>query len=325
MADVPDIVRQWLETEAAFGVSEMPVTRGRSASIEAPGEHTEPVAVRPVVAARPVAMPVATPAPVARPVAREGASYPARPAMTPVPSAAGGRDTFLPRDVSGRSAMARKSSVVIPPAPAGDIADLPPMTRQQKEAALAALLEEVKKASKPYINDISTKVVFGEGDPDAAIMFVGEGPGSEEDRTGRPFVGRSGQLLDKMIGAIGHKREQVFIGNVVKLRAADWLADGSRLQDRPPNPEEVARGIPFLHRQIQIIRPRVIVTLGAPAVKYLTGTTDGVMKIRGTWLSYRGIPVMPTYHPSFVLRAYTEENRRKVWEDLKKAAAKAKA
>jgi DNA polymerase len=155
-------------------------------------------------------------------------------------------------------------------------------------------------------------------------MFVGEGPGTEEDRTGRPFVGRSGQLLDKMIGAIGFKREDVYIANVVKLRCADWDDMRTRLTDRPPTPEEVARGLPILHRQIEIIRPKVIVTLGAPAVKYLTGTTEGVMKIRGTWLSYRGIPVMPTYHPSFVLRAYTPENRGKVWSDLKLAVAKIK-
>jgi len=219
----------------------------------------------------------------------------------------------------------RKASVTIPPTPSGKIADLPPITRAEKEAALSALLGELQHASQPYINQTATRVVFGEGDCDAELMFVGEGPGAEEDRTGRPFVGRSGQLLDKMIAAVGYQRAQVYIGNIVKLRAADWTEDGRRLQDRPPNPEEVARGIPFLHRQIEIIRPRVIVTLGAPAVKHLTGTTEGVMKIRGTWLSYRGIPVMPTYHPSFVLRAYTEENRRKVWNDLKAAVAKIRA
>jgi len=220
---------------------------------------------------------------------------------------------------------ATRTPSALPPAPAGNIPDLPPIAREQKEAAFAALYQEINRFAQPFINDISTRAVFGEGDPDAPLMFIGEGPGAEEDRTGRPFVGRSGQLLDKMIAAIGYQRPQVFIGNIVKLRAADWTPDGGRLQDRPPTPEEVARWIPFLHRQIEIIRPRVIVTLGAPAVKYLTGTTEGVMKIRGTWLNYRGIPVMPTYHPSFVLRAYTEENRRKVWNDLKAAVAKIKS
>ena len=224
---------------------------------------------------------------------------------------------------------AKKAAAALPPIPAGDIADLPPLTRKQKEKALDALRQEIEESCAQYFNDVCTRVVFGEGDPDAALMFVGEGPGAEEDKTGRPFVGRSGQLLDKMINAIGLKREDVYIGNVVKLRAAEWDPQGAggagRLQDRPPNPEEVARGLPLLHRQIEIIRPKVIVTLGAPAVKYLTGTTEGVTKIRGTWLNYRGIPVMPTYHPSFVLRAYTEENRRKVWSDLKEAMQRIKA
>jgi DNA polymerase len=218
-----------------------------------------------------------------------------------------------------------KKQIDMPPTPAGNIRDLPPIKRAQKEQALTALKAEIESACKQYLSDICTRTVFGEGDADAPILFIGEGPGAEEDKTGRPFVGRSGQLLDKMIAAIGYKREQVYIANVVKLRAADWVEgpNGRRPQDRPPNPDEVARGIVFLHRQVEIIRPKVIVTLGAPAVKHLTGTTEGVTKIRGTWLQYRGIPVMPTYHPSFVLRAYTEENRRKVWSDLKAAAAKA--
>ena len=311
MADVQRIVRQWLETEAAFGVSEVPLPAPaslRRARATPPASCTTAPAtafVRPSVARAVVAStPVASPP---RP--------PANPAITPPPA-----PVF---NSTGRpAATMKKTTIVIPPAPPGNIADRPVLTRPEKEIALAALLRELQETSRPFINQIATRVVFGEGDCDAELMFVGEGPGAEEDRTGRPFVGRSGQLLDKMIAAIGFRREQVYIGNVVKLRAADWTEDGRRLQDRPPNPEEVARGIPFLHRQIEIIRPRVIVTLGAPAVKYLTGTTEGVMRIRGTWLSYRGIPVMPTYHPSFVLRAYTEENRRKVWNDLKSAVAK---
>jgi len=222
----------------------------------------------------------------------------------------------------------RKAVIEMPAAPAGDIASLPPITRRQKEEALAKLLDEVTRGCKQYINEISTRLVFGEGDPDAQILFVGEGPGIEEDRTGRPFVGRSGQLLDKMIVAMGFQRDPtgagggVYIANVVKLRCAEMDDTTGRLKDRPPTPEEAARGLPILHKQIEIIRPRVIVTLGAPAIKYVTGTTEGVMKIRGTWHEYRGIPVMPTYHPSFLLRAYTEENRRKVWGDLKLALTK---
>ena len=216
----------------------------------------------------------------------------------------------------------KKPPVVMPPIPDGDIPSLPPLTREAKIAQLAQLQEKAQRELGVYLNDIATRVVFGEGDPEAAIMFVGEGPGAEEDRTGRPFVGRSGQLLDKMIVAMGLQRPQVYIANVVKLRAADPEPESGRLKDRPPDPEEVARGLPYLHRQIEIIRPRVIVTLGAPAIKHLTGETEGVMKIRGQWRVFRGIPVMPTYHPSFVLRSYTEENRRKVWNDLQAALKK---
>jgi uracil-DNA glycosylase len=326
MAEVQRIVRQWLETEAAFGVTDVPLP----APASAPGQHA-PAAAAPATAparyaaprpAAPAASMAAPPRPAAPPPPAQ-VQLAVRQAFAAPPTAAPSATPAF--NLSGRPAVpARKTAVVLPPTPPGNIADLPPITRPEKEAALAALWRELQQASLPHINQIATRVVFGEGDCAAALMFVGEGPGAEEDRTGRPFVGRSGQLLDKMIAAIGYQRAQVYIGNIVKLRAAEWTMDGGRLQDRPPNPEEVARGIPFLHRQIEIIRPRVIVTLGAPAVKYLTGTTEGVMKIRGTWLSYRGIPVMPTYHPSFVLRAYTEDNRRKVWNDLKAAAAKAR-
>ncbi len=220
----------------------------------------------------------------------------------------------------------RKTQVEMPAPPPGNIADLPPLTRRQKEEALAKLRAEVELACQPLLNEISTQLVFGEGDPDADILFIGEGPGIEEDKTGRPFVGRSGQLLDKMIAAMGLQRGEptggVYIANVVKLRCAEPDETTGRLKDRPPTAEEAARALPILHRQIEIIRPRAIVTLGAPALKYFVGETEGVMKIRGTWLSHRGIPVMPTYHPSFVLRAYTPENRRKVWSDLQAAMTK---
>jgi uracil-DNA glycosylase family 4 len=150
--------------------------------------------------------------------------------------------------------------------------------------------------------------VFGEGDVDAKIFFVGEGPGENEDLTGRPFVGRAGQLLDKMIGAMGISRSQVFIANIVKCRPPN---------NRVPAPDEVETCTPYLTRQLEIIRPKVIVTLGLPAVKYMLGDPKLTMgKTRGTWQSWRGIKLMPTYHPSYVLRAYTEANRMAVWSDL---------
>lgn len=305
MADVRRVVQQWLETDAAFGAAEVPLRMRGEAGVQAPAA--------PVQAAAPRAA-VVTPA--------------APRAAAPVRSEAVARsDPAARAPVAREDAMAkRKATVEMPAAPAGNIADLPPLTREQKESLLAKLRASVEADSQCFINEVSTRLVFGEGDPDAQIMFVGEGPGIEEDRTGRPFVGRSGQLLDKMIAAMGFKREElpagkggVYIANVVKLRCADFDEGTGRLKDRPPTPEEAARGLPILHQQIEIVRPQVIVTLGAPAVKYLTGTTEGVMKIRGTWLGFRGIPVMPTYHPSFLLRAYTQENRAKVWSDLQAA------
>ena len=147
-------------------------------------------------------------------------------------------------------------------------------------------------------------------------MFIGEGPGLEEDRTGRPFVGRAGQLLDKMIVAMGFTRERVYIGNICKLRAASWDDLAQRLKDRPPTAAEAALGLPWLHQQIAIIQPRVIVTLGLPAIRYLVGVTENMGALRGHWHEYRGIAVMPTYHPAYLLRAYSPENRGKVWSDL---------
>ena len=158
-----------------------------------------------------------------------------------------------------------------------------------------------------------TQIVFGVGDPEARLLFVGEGPGADEDRQGEPFVGRAGQKLNEMIRAIGLERSQVYIANVVKCRPP---------ANRTPEADEVETCSPFLFRQIEAIAPRVIVALGAPAAKTLLGTREGITKIRGTWGECRGVPVMPTFHPAYLLRAYTVENRRLVFEDLKAARAR---
>ncbi|MFK7884402.1 MAG: uracil-DNA glycosylase [Phycisphaerales bacterium] len=179
-----------------------------------------------------------------------------------------------------------------------------------------------------FITDYN-KIVFGEGDPQARLMFVGEAPGETEDQTGRPFVGRAGQLLDKMIVAMGLSRESVYICNVLKTR--------------PPNnatPTAVEAGLcaPYLIEQIRIVQPEVIVTLGLPATRLLLETNEPMRAMRGRWWSFPPnrassgsassssspmsdpdlpeVPVMPTYHPAYLLRSYTEENRRKVWSDL---------
>lgn len=154
-----------------------------------------------------------------------------------------------------------------------------------------------------------TNIVFGDGPPDARLMFVGEAPGADEDAQGVPFVGRAGQKLNEMIAAMGMSRAEVYIANVLKVRPPN---------NRTPTPEEAALDGPYLAEQIGIIRPEVICTLGRPAACYLLGCTDSMGAMRGRWFEYQGIPLMPTFHPAYLLRSYTPEVRGKVWADLQK-------
>jgi uracil-DNA glycosylase len=159
-----------------------------------------------------------------------------------------------------------------------------------------------------------TQTVFGEGNPAADLMFIGEAPGEEEDRTGRPFVGRAGQKLEEIIAAMGFSREGVYIANVLKSRPPE---------NRTPLPHEVEVCAPFLAEQIRIIRPRVIIALGGPAAKWLLKTDIGITRLRGQWGQYEDgdlrIPVMPTFHPAYLLRNYTTDTRQKVWSDMQQA------
>ena len=204
-----------------------------------------------------------------------------------------------------------------PPRPLPAI-EIKPASRKPTDVqeALDALRSRYE-ADAPHKHFVTahTRIVFGEGDPCARLMFVGEAPGAEEDRTGRPFVGRAGQLLNKMIAAMGLTREQVYIGNVLKTRPPD---------NATPTSEEIRLCAPYLFQQIAIIQPEVIVCLGLPATRALLGTMESMSRLRGRWASFhapppadRDIPVMPTYHPAFLLRSYTEENRAKVWSDLR--------
>lgn len=155
-----------------------------------------------------------------------------------------------------------------------------------------------------------TNVAFGIGNPHAALCFVGEGPGAEEDRQGIPFVGAAGQLLTKMIAAMGFDREEVYICNVVKCRPP---------RNRDPEPDEVEACERFLKAQLAIVRPKAIVTLGRHAAQTLLRTTRPISKLRGQWFHYEGIDLLPTYHPAYLLRS--PEKKREAWEDLKKVMA----
>jgi DNA polymerase len=144
-------------------------------------------------------------------------------------------------------------------------------------------------------------------------MFVGEAPGADEDLQGEPFVGKAGQLLTKIIQTMGLTRESVYIANILKCRPD---TPGQSAGNRKPTPEEMQTCIPFLHEQIDLIRPKVLVALGATAVDGLLGKSVGITRLRGNWHTYRGISLMPTYHPAFLLRNQSLAEKRRVWEDM---------
>jgi len=167
----------------------------------------------------------------------------------------------------------------------------------------------------PHLAARRHTVVFGVGNPDAKLMFVGEAPGEEEDLKGEPFVGRAGQLLTKMIAAMGLSREQVYIANIVKCRP-DMPVGASG--NRKPTKQEMETCVPYLRAQIDVIKPMAMVALGATAVEGLVGPVGTIGSLRGKFLEYRSTPLMPTYHPSYLLRNQSNTEKRKVWEDLLK-------
>jgi DNA polymerase len=185
---------------------------------------------------------------------------------------------------------------------------------KEKAAAFAVLRERALVCVKcPHLAASRKNVVFGVGSIDARLMFVGEAPGADEDVQGEPFVGAAGQLLTKIIQATGLSRAAVYIANILKCRPD---TPGQTSGNRKPTPEEMATCIPYLHEQIDLIQPKVIVALGATAVEGLLGKTVGITKLRGNWQTYRGTPLMPTFHPSYLLRNAAMSEKRKVWEDM---------
>jgi DNA polymerase len=197
----------------------------------------------------------------------------------------------------------------LPTAAALTIAATPPAAAAaDPAAALAALQREVLPCTACKLAHGRTNVVFGEGAPTAAVMFIGEAPGREEDRQGRPFVGPAGQLLDRIIvNAMGLARADVFIANVNKCRPPG---------NRDPEPDEVAACLPYLRQQVAIIRPRVIVTLGRVATWNLLGVSEPMGRLRGRELVYEGIPVVATWHPAYLLR--TPSAKAETWADIKR-------
>ena len=183
-----------------------------------------------------------------------------------------------------------------------------------KAQAMAELRERALACVKcPHLVASRKQVVFGVGDINASLMFIGEAPGADEDVQGEPFVGKAGQLLTLIIKAMGFTREAVYIANILKCRP-DTLPHAAG--NRKPTPPEMETCIPYLHQQIDLIQPKVIVALGATAVEGLLGKTLGITKLRGQWRTYREIPLMPTFHPSYLLRPENANQKRSVWEDM---------
>jgi len=176
-----------------------------------------------------------------------------------------------------------------------------------QEDLLAELEEIVTACEKCRLSKSRTQVVYGVGNPNADLMFIGEAPGRDEDIQGEPFVGRAGQLLTDIIKAMKLTRDDVYIANVIKCRPPD---------NRNPELDELESCRPYIRRQVEIIQPRVIVTLGRFALQSLTEKSYAISSVRGQWLEYNGIKVMPTYHPAYLLR--TPSAKKEVWADMKK-------
>jgi DNA polymerase len=299
--DARDLLRSWFQQRRELGddelvldqlsvaelreiVSERPARGPRPVDVAEPArparprESAEPR--RPTEAAEPVH--IATSAPVEAPV--PGLVETHRRAGAPVP----GTTTHPPSPL----APARYAS-------AEEIAALP-VLNAVREIALGCPRCELAKTRK--------HVVFGEGPENAAVMVVGEGPGAEEDKSGRPFVGRAGKLLDLLLLSSGFQRDEIYICNVLKCRPPG---------NRNPKPDEVDACSPYLLRQVELVKPRLILAMGAFAAQTLLGTDVSIGKLRGKTHEFRGIPLVPTYHPAALLR--TQSWTRSVWEDLQRA------
>ena len=247
--------------------------------------------------------------------------------VRPVPAAGARPAPVVPRARLQPVVTSERWQPVAPPVevPRLPVAVLPlaarPALGAEEKAAAFADLRQRTLACVRCANLVRSrqKVVFGVGNPDTELMFVGEAPGADEDQQGEPFVGAAGQLLTKIIQAMGYQRGEVYIANILKCRPD---TPGQSAGNRKPTPAEMATCIPWLHEQIDLIRPRVLVALGGTAVEGLLGGPVFIMKLRGNWREYRGIPLMPTYHPAFLLRNQSLIEKRKLWEDMLQVLAK---
>lgn len=185
--------------------------------------------------------------------------------------------------------------------------DPPALTQLEGTLSLVSIREEIGECKRCKLHLKRRNIVFGTGNDKAELVFVGEGPGEDEDIEGLPFVGRAGQLLTRIIEAMAMKRDDVYIANIVKCRPPN---------NRNPEPDEIESCAPFLKKQLEVIRPRIICALGTFAAQTLLGSKERISQMRGRFHSYNGIKVMPTFHPAYLLR--NESEKRLVWDDMKK-------
>jgi len=233
------------------------------------------------------------------------------------PEAAMPQPQSAPLEQADQPAVPRHAAApeeIKPPAPPPTIPmDLPPLAPVGD--TLARIIEDIGDCRRCRLSAGRNKIVFGVGNEQSPLVFVGEGPGADEDAQGIPFVGRAGQLLTQMIEGTAKKegieilRKDIYIANVVKCRPPE---------NRTPEPDEMEICGQFLHRQLSAIRPKAIVALGGTAARALTGHKEGVTKMRGKWFKWQEIPVMVTYHPSYLLRPFNQDAKREAWEDLKR-------
>ena len=229
---------------------------------------------------------------------------PARRAAAPAPAAPAPR-VAPPPAITAAVTVAPGTLATSPPGPTT------PLDKAEAMAQLRARALVCRKC--PHLAAARRNVVFGIGDINAALMFVGEAPGADEDAQGEPFVGLAGQLLTRIIQTMGLSRQTVYIANILKCRPD---TPGRSAGNRVPTEKEMETCIPYLLEQIDLIQPKVIVALGATAVKGLLHSTTGITRLRGQWQVFRGIPTMPTYHPAYLLRNQALAEKRRVWEDM---------
>jgi DNA polymerase len=316
LAEIASLVRahvEWLRESGAVGLprGERPASAGTGTHVAAPGPAAAagpaplpPPSAVPSVTSPPPMQRAATSAPGAAP--NDAVAPPRREAAPPVvapsavtpPAVAPPPASFTLASPSHGSGGA-PSLIAASPAAAA-------LPLEERNRRLEVLATSVRGCERCALHTGRTQTVFARGQGTVGLCFVGEGPGADEDAQGFPFVGKAGQLLDRMIEAMGFSRDDVYVCNIVKCRPPN---------NRKPEPEEMAACMPYLIEQLELLAPEVIVALGATAVQGLFGTTEGITRLRGRWKLYKGrVPVMPTFHPAFLLRHPAA--KKEVWDDL---------